>query len=209
MRLYGRPVRYHLRHSAAGEGSASHPWPSWVNQFSITTEASSQEESNYFDQEDSFQDQEPSHDSYLNREWDDSEDSQWAGNSQGWEEDSPVDQGWTMRDSPVGQDSLLHPDLRWPDYKQQVLVARPDVSYPLIPYWTTDRVDQSLVWLTFLTVFLVVFFLALVLGWCLQLAGKCLRRRSQVCYLKKVQSMIKMNKQKVYLGSIYQLEVKN
>jgi hypothetical protein len=175
MRLYGRPVSYHLRQSAAGEGSGSPShWPSqdleegnsphWPSQLTNQEEAS-------------FYDQEAGDDSYIGQEE--------------WTDSIPAEDSLPEAEWPEG---TSYPDLDWvhhsypdigglggvPDYRQQVLVGRSDVTFPLIPYWTTDRADQSLVWLTFLTVFLVVFAVALVLGWGLQLLAKALRRRSQV-----------------------------
>jgi hypothetical protein len=170
MRLYGRPVSYHLRQSAGGEEAGRHAhWPS---------------------QDDSFSNQEAWDDSYTGQEWTNS-DAVDSRPDREWVETIQPEQDWAGTFSPdqegVGNSyadqewaETSYPDLSGPAYRQQVLVGRPDVSYPLIPYWTTDRVDQSLVWLTFLTVFLVVFVVALLAGWCLQLLARTVRRRSQV-----------------------------
>jgi len=219
MRLYGRPVSYHLRQSAAGEGLGNHAhwpsleegnsarWPSleegnsasWpsleegtsAHWFSLVQGNSAQWPSQLTSQEEaSFFDKETGDDSYLGQE--EYVDSIPVENSIHGEE-------WA--------DGTSYPDLDWvhhsypdlggvggvPEYRQQVLVGRSDVTFPLIPYWTTDRVDQSLVWLTFLTVFLVVFIVALMLGWCLHLLAKALRRRSQVNYEKKTPNEKKCN----------------
>jgi hypothetical protein len=182
MRLYGRPVRYYVRDPAGGEISGQY------YSASLTTTETPPDAADYSYEQDSFPDQEPGDDnSYPARKWD-AVDESLSGYSQltdnanlnenHWAENSNLLTEW--EDNSFGQLDNVQPDLRWPDYRQQVLVSRPDVSYHLFPYWTSERTDQSLVWLTFLIVFLVVFLLALLLGWSLQLAAKVLRKRSQV-----------------------------